>query len=281
MKHKNLVADLGLLYAALIWGSTFYIVKNSLSSINPVILVGYRFIFAALILGCYLAIKKKNLFENYKQGFVLGFILWLLYVSQTIGLKFTTASNSGFITGLFIIFVPTISLIIFKKKLSFVKLISIGIACFGLWFLTGGLKQINLGDILTLISALTYALHILFADRFIKNKINPIILSFQQFFVVGLLSFITGILYKFSFTINSIKIFNIILFLTLFPTVSAFVIQLVAQKFTAPVRVALIFSLEPVFAAIFAWTLGGETFIINRAVGGLLIVIAIILSEKQ
>ncbi|GAH27457.1 unnamed protein product [marine sediment metagenome] len=70
-----------------------------------------------------------------------------------------------------------------------------------------------------------------------------------------------------------------ILFLTLFPTISAFIIQLTAQKFTLPIRVSLIFSLEPVFAALFAWTLGGETFILHRAFGGLLIFLAILISE--
>ena len=82
-------------------------------------------------------------------------------------------------------------------------------------------------------------------------------------------------------TITSVNAIYSIIFLTLFPTISAFVIQLLAQKNTDPIKVGVIFSLEPVFAAIFAWTLGGELFVANRAFGGILIVSAMILSELK
>lgn len=78
-KFKILIADLGLLYAAAIWGSTFFLVKDSLKSIDPVVLVGYRFVLAALILAPFLIVKRKKLFQNMKQGFILGVFLWLLY----------------------------------------------------------------------------------------------------------------------------------------------------------------------------------------------------------
>ncbi len=278
-KKKTLLADLGLLYAAAIWGSTFFIVKESLKHIDPVMLVGYRFLLAAIILGFIVYFQKKRLFNNWKHGFVLGFILWLLYISQTIGLKYTTASNSGFITGLFILFVPIFSMMFFRTKLSIAKLFSVFLALLGLWLLTGGLKEINIGDMLTLIAAVTYAFHILFADKYIKKKSDPYVLSFQQFFFIGVLSIITGIVFQLPTSFGTINTLRVVLFLTLFPTVSAFVIQLIAQKYTTPVKVALIFSMEPVFAAVFAWTLGNEVFIRNRAMGGLIIVIAMILSE--
>ncbi|MFH2019971.1 MAG: DMT family transporter [archaeon] len=278
-KHKTAIADLGLLYSAAIWGSTFFIVKNSLDSIDPIVLVGYRFMLAAIILGVYLAAKKHNLFDKWKQGFILGFVLWLLYASQTIGLKFTTASNSGFITGLFVVFVPFIGLF-FKIRPTKHKIISVFIAITGLWLLTGGLYDINFGDMLTLIAALTYAIHILLADKYVKNC-HPLVLSFQQFFTMGLLSFASAILFGLPFSVQSSGTVGIIIFLALFPSLSAFAIQLVAQKFTSPIKVALIFTMEPVFAAVFAWTLGKEEFIMLRALGGLLIVAAMIISEVK
>ena len=167
----------------------------------------------------------------------------------------------------------------FRTKLSIAKLFSVFLALLGLWLLTGGLKEINIGDMLTLIAAVTYAFHILFADKYIKKKSDPYVLSFQQFFFIGVLSIITGIVFQLPTSFGTINTLRVVLFLTLFPTVSAFVIQLIAQKYTTPVKVALIFSMEPVFAAVFAWTLGNEVFIRNRAMGGLIIVIAMILSE--
>ena len=116
-KHKTLISDIGLVYAAAVWGSTFYIVKDVLNSIDPIMLVAYRFLLASVILGGYLIIKNKDLFKNFRYGIILGLILGTLYITQTIGLKHTTASNSGFITGLFVIFIPIFGWVIFKKKI--------------------------------------------------------------------------------------------------------------------------------------------------------------------
>lgn len=273
-KKKTLLADIGLFYAAAIWGSTFFLVKNSLDNIDPVTLVAYRFLLATLFMLPF--VFRKKVFQNFKNGFFLGFLLWLLYIPQTIGLKFTTASNSGFITGLFVVFVPIFSFFMFKKNVSRQKTVSVIIAAVGLWFLTGGLKTLNMGDLLTLIAAVTYALHIIFADKYMKDS-DPYVLNFQQILTVGILSFITAILFRLPLNIGNTL--PVILFLTLFPTLSAFLIQLIAQKFTSAIKVAMIFSLEPVFAAIFAWTIGGEKFIFTSAIGGLLIVIAMVISE--
>lgn len=174
---------------------------------------------------------------------------------------------------------PIFYLIIFGKPPSFPRLVAVIISLSGLWFLTGGLKDINKGDLLTLITAMAYAIHLLFTDKYVKNNIDPYILSFQQFLFAGILSFITGAIFRLPFSISSKSVIWVILFLTLFPTISAFIIQLTAQKFTSPIKVSLIFALEPVFAASFAWTLGGETFILHRAFGGLLIFLAILISE--
>lgn len=273
-KKKTLLADIGLFYAAAIWGSTFFLVKNSLDNIDPVTLVAYRFLLATLFMLPF--VFRKKVFQNFKNGFFLGFLLWLLYIPQTIGLKYTTASNSGFITGLFVVFVPIFSFFMFKKNVSRQKTVSVIIAAVGLWFLTGGLKTLNMGDLLTLIAAVTYALHIIFADKYMKDS-DPYVLNFQQILTVGILSFITAILFRLPLNIGNTL--PVILFLTLFPTLSAFLIQLIAQKFTSAIKVAMIFSLEPVFAAIFAWTIGGEKFIFTSAIGGLLIVIAMVISE--
>ncbi|MCK5125841.1 MAG: DMT family transporter [candidate division Zixibacteria bacterium] len=277
-KGKKLLADVGLFYSAAIWGSTFFIVKGALDNIDPVMMVAYRFLIAGVVLLPFLFYTKRNFFQNFKQGLVLSVILWLLYIPQTIGLEYTTASNSGFITGLFVLFVPIFQLTIFRRKPNLLEVIAACVSLGGLWILTGGLYDVNIGDILTLLAAVTYALHVLFSDKYIKSGADPFILSCQQFIFIGVFSLITGLVFDLPFTTGNLSVWWIILFLALFPTLSAFIIQLLAQKITAPLKVSLIFALEPVFAAVFAWTLGGETPILHRALGGLLIFLALIIS---
>jgi len=275
---KRLFADIGLLYSAAIWGSTFFVVKGALNDIDPVILVGYRFLIAGFILLPFLIYSKRSFFADFKQGLTLAIILMLLYVPQTIGLEYTTASNSGFITGLFVLFVPLFQRTLFRTKPKLIEIIAAGVSLTGLWVLTGGMNDINTGDILTLVAAVTYALHVLYSDKYIKSGSDPFILSCQQFILIGVFSLIVGLVFDIPFATGSSSVWWIILFLALFPTLSAFVIQLLAQKITTPLKVSLIFALEPVFAAIFAWTLGGEVPVLHRALGGLLIFIALIIS---
>ena len=275
---KKLISDAGLLYAAAIWGSTFFIVKDSLEFINPIILVGYRFIIASALVALICVITKRPLFKNIKKGLVLGIFIWLLYIPQTIGLGITTASNSGFITGLFVAFVPIFSFLIFRKIPSLIGIIATLISLSGLWILTGGMTDINNGDLLTLLAAMTYAIHILYVDKFLQEGNDPFTLCFQQFLFVGIASLAVGGIAGLPFGWGNASTGWIVLFLAVFPTFSAFFIQVVAQKYTSPIRVSLIFAFEPVFAAIFAWTLGGEKIILHRAMGGLLIFLAMIIS---
>lgn len=278
---KNMAVNLGLFYSAAIWGSTFFIVKDTLNYISPTLLVGYRFLLAAAILAVYLLITRRPLFANIKQGLSMGLFLWLLYITQTIGLKITTASNSGFITGLFVAFVPIFAFLLYRKKPTYFGLAAVSLSLIGLWLLSGGMKELNTGDILTLAAAMSYAIHILLADSYLKGGADPIALCFQQFAFVGIVSLILGVFDSSSLIPRDNSAIRIIIFLAVFPTLSAFVIQLVAQKVVSPLRVSLIFAFEPVFAALFAWTLGGELFRPERALGGLLIFIAMIVSGLE
>ena len=277
-KYKIFLSDAGLFYAAVIWGSTFFIVKDALADIDPIIMVAYRFLLAGTILWLFLLVKGKSIFTGMGRAFFLSVILWFLYVPQTVGLKYTTASNSGFITGLFVAFIPIFLRLIFKRKPSLMEVIASIVSLIGLWVLTGGLKDINIGDSLTLVAAVTYALHVLYSDKYMKAGVDPYVISCQQFLMVGLLSLITGLVLDLPFTIGSARAGWIVVFLALFPTLSAFLIQMIAQKITSPLKVSLIFALEPVFAAIFAWTWGGEEIVFHRALGGLFIFSALIIS---
>jgi drug/metabolite transporter (DMT)-like permease len=277
-KNKTVIADIGLLYAAAIWGATFVVVKSLLNYIDPVIMVAYRFLFAGSVLLIFLVAQRRPVGKGWGRSLFLGIILWLLYIPQTIGLKYTTASNSGFITGLFVAFIPLFMKVIFRRNPNLMEIMASAVSLSGLWILTGGLSDVNLGDILTLVAAMTYALHVLYSDKYMKMGIDPFVISCQQFLIVGALSLITGLILDLPLNVGTVNAGLVIIFLALFPTLSAFVIQMIAQKITSPLRVSLIFALEPVFAAIFAWTIGGESVVMHRALGGLLIFLALLIS---
>jgi len=277
-RSKKILADLGLLYAAAIWGSTFFMVKSVLDQIDPVTLVAYRFLLAGGMLAAYLKFSGRQIFNQYSRGITLGVLLWMLYISQTIGLKYTTASNSAFITGLFVAFVPIFLIVIFKRRPSLAGVIASIVSLTGLWTLTGGMSTFNRGDLLTLAASVTYALHVLYSDKYMKAKVDPYVLCCQQFLVVGFLSLASCLVLGLSLEVSSSTAFRAVLFLSLFPTLSAFVVQLVAQKITPAIRVSLIFALEPVFGGLFAWTLGGESITRNSALGGLLIFASLVIS---
>lgn len=273
------IADLGLLIASIIWGTTFFVLKNVVQFIDPIILCAYRFLFAALILLTFLVLKRESIFLNLRQGILLGIVLAVIYITQTIGIVYTNASNAAFITGLFVAFLPILSILFFKSIPSFSNTVAVVLSLCGLWILTGGMSNINKGDLITTITAFAYAFHILLVDRFVKKNSNPITLCFQQFLVVSIISFILAITFKLNTEIPKQISHPLVIYLIIFPTVIAFLLQLFCQKITSPIKVSLIFALETFFGALFAWTLGKEIFSLTTFVGGVLIVIGIIISE--
>ena len=276
----KLLADLGLVYASAIWGSTFILVKSSLDSLDPVTLVAYRFLLASALMGGYLLWRRKPLFRNFMPGLILGVVQMFLYIPQTIGLKFTTAANSGFITGLFVAFVPPLSLLIPRQKPRPAQWAAIAISLVGLWLVTGGVDSVNVGDLITLSAAFTYALHVMLTDRYARDTDHEQ-LVFQQFLVVGALSLAVAAVFGLPLGVPDLKAGGVIVFLALFPTLSAYLVQVKAQMVTSPIRVSLIFALEPVFAGVFAWTVGREAFEPLNALGGLLIFLAVVVSTVQ
>lgn len=276
---KTRLAELGLIYCAVIWGSTFFLVKAAVTQIDPVALVAYRFLFSALLMGGLLAYLRKPLWRDFSQGLWLGLMLVVLYVAQTVGLVYTAASNSGFITGLFIVFVPPLGWLLYRKRPHALQLGAIALAVAGLWLLTGGAHGANRGDWLTLLCAITYAGHVLYAGRCMERGADPYVLNFQQILVTGVGALLATFAMHLPLLPAHSGILWVVLFLALFPTLSAFLIQLIGQRHVDATRTALIFTLEPVFAAIFAWTIGGEQMLMARAIGGWLMVAAMVVSE--
>lgn len=279
-RKQYILIDLALLVAVIIWGSTFIMIKDELENLGPVSMLVYRFFCAAFLVGIYLKFKKIPLFVNFSKGALVGLCLWLVYVPQNIGMLYTTASNSGFITALFVAFVPLFSIAFFRRWPSAVRIFAALLSLVGLWFLTGGFSKLNRGDLITLISPFACALFVLFTDQALKkNGMSPLVLCFQQFLTAGILSLVWILVSHEPFVIHGIKTWLVIGYLSVFATALTFCVTAFVQKLTSPMKVTLIFALEPVFAAFFACVWGNESFGPMQAIGGVLMVLATIISE--
>lgn len=276
---KVFIGEIALILMVVIWGSTFYLVKELLSSVDAVAMLVYRFAAAAAIMAAVLALRGKPLFKGFFKGGLVGVFMWVLYASQNIGMVETTASNSGFITGLFVIFVPVFGLFFFKTTPPLMRVFAALLAVFGLWKLTGSFGNLNRGDVITMLAPVSCALYVLFSDKSLKEGFDPYVLCFQQFFTVAVFSLLWVVIFRLPLAVASMETYLVMLYLAVAATVLTFVVYTLVQKVSTPMKCSLILALEPVAAALFAWKFGGEVFTRGQMLGGAMIVIAMMISE--
>lgn len=282
---KKSLADGSLLFVALIWGSTFVVVQNAIQFIPPHLFNGLRFLIAAFVLSIFTFKLPKSLYskELFKSGIFLGFFLFIGYAFQTVGLMYTTSSKAGFITGLSVMIVPLLAVFILKEKPNMIVFIAAMVGTLGLYFLTiAGISKINFGDFLVFICALGFALHIVYTGKF-ANKFHALPLTIIQLLTVSCLSFLHSLLFdKSGITTAYLVNMDVIIALvvtSILATALAFFIQTKFQQVTTAARVALIFAMEPVFAALTAFFVINERLSGYGLIGCLLIFIAMILTE--
>jgi drug/metabolite transporter (DMT)-like permease len=280
-KISPLIAEAMLFSIALIWGSTFIIVKKSISNITPVAFNSIRFLIASSLLTLIFIYRPKKIDKKVLiDGSVLGLVLFLTFTCQTIGLKFVTASETGFITGLYLIFVPLLSIFI-GKKVDFKTIIAVLVAFSGLFLISfTGKITVGVGEFLVLLNALFVAFHILLVDYYGRRD-DVFALTSIQIFVLTFLSILYTTFFE-GWNFNLIINFEtIIAFLItgVFATVVAFLVQTFAQKYTTPTKAAIIFTFEPLSSAFFAYFLGGEILRFSQYIGAFLIIISMLLIE--
>jgi drug/metabolite transporter (DMT)-like permease len=293
MKNKPWIADLILLFIAIVWGTTFVLVENAISFLPPFLFNGVRFFLASTSLFIILLLFYPNQLKslNWKMiaaGVILGVWLFSGYLFQTVGLLYTTSSKAGFITGLSVVLVPLFSYFILSQKVSFQAIIGILLATVGLYFLTfGDTTGFNIGDVLVFFCAISFALQIVFTGKFAPHY-PTIALAFIQITTVAVLSNIGalfkgewGVLIEQPNLITEPIVLWALLICALPATAFAFVAQTELQTFTTPTRVALIFATEPVFAAITDVWWNNVWLPYMGAVGCLLILSGMLLSELK
>ncbi|AGB40487.1 putative permease, DMT superfamily [Halobacteroides halobius DSM 5150] len=282
MIKRRLKADLALLMVVLIWGSTFAIMKGIFNTITPVYFLTLRFGVATLILVIIFHKRLSSLdFATLKAGLVAGLFLFGGYAFQVTGLELTTASSAGFITGLSVVLVPLFSALFFRKVPPFMTWLGVILATLGLGLLSfEGQLLFNLGDFLVLLCACSLALHILLVDRYVQEK-DAVLLAIVQIATVALLSSM-WVGFKGSYqSVSSFEVWSSIIYMGALATAVAFLIQNKAQTFTTPTRTAIIFSLEPIFGALFAYLYLGEVISLQGYLGGSLIVLGMLLAEVK
>lgn len=281
---KGIQAEIYLLGIVIIWGATFAIVKGILDQIMPFTFLAYRFFWAAFILGLIFWKRLKNIDKIIlRKGFLIGIFLFLGYTFQTVGLKYTTATKAGFITGLSVVLVPIISHFFIREKVSKNSIIGVILAVIGLGFLNYNSNFIfNFGDFLVLLCAVSFAMHIISVGLYAR-KVDYVLLVIVQLTTVFVLSFLMALFFERPgiHLYYPAGVWWSIMLTGIFATALAFYMQNKFQRYSTATKTAIIFSGEPIFAAIFAYLLLGEKVGLIAWTGGLLIIFGMIISQRE
>lgn len=286
-EDKRKRADLALAFCTLLWGATFVVVKNALDHSSVFIFLAVRFTLAGLFMIAFrpyllFRIEKEELFA----GMRLGFFMFAGYAFQTAGLQYTTASNSGFVTGSSVVLVPVLLGMFWGKTLTrWVYAGSIA-AVFGLYFLTvpiEGVAHLNRGDVLTFVAAGLYAVHIILVGEYTKQHsvsalsvIQVLACAVMAWFMAGAAAAIRWQPVRFEWGWQLLLGIGIC---AIFATAVAFTIQMWAQQYTTPSHAAILFTLEPVFAVITSYILIKERLSGRGIFGAILIFAGILIAE--
>jgi len=278
-KAKSMRGALFLLAVTLFWSTTFSFTKEVLTSISPIEYIGVRFFLAALPLCIYNAIKgfKRN---SLGPGVVLGVTFFMAIWLQSLGIEHTTASNAAFVTGLNVIIVCVAEAIIYRRRPSYLLLLAIIFSVMGLYLMSSfEVLTMGKGDLLVLLSSFFWAAQILLIDQFSKNY-DGLSLSFLQILVVGIIGLALALAQtKFVNIVSStFQVLPQILYLAFVCSTLALTLQIIGQKYATPTLAALIFLLEPVFAAVFARIILAEVISLNQIIGAILLLISTVLA---
>lgn len=279
--QRELKADLYLFLCTVIWGATYIVIKFGLVDASPLFFVSVRFLLAGILFLplVNMTIERGAWKYSLRAGLILGLLVFLGYGLQTVGLKFTTASRSGFLTYLLVFFTVPFQYWLLKRPPSTGNYLGAFLIFPGLFFMIspvgGGL---NIGDFLTIFAACAFGLYVVLIHIY-AHLHNVVLLTFYQMFFAGLFSLGFALAIEEVYLQPTYSLLGSLLFLATIATVLTVFLQTRYQKETTPVRAALLFSLEPVWAAIFAYFLLEERMLAFALAGGIMIVLGVLLSE--
>jgi drug/metabolite transporter (DMT)-like permease len=274
------LSELALIGIASVWGLTFVMVQDAIELLPTMAFLAYRFIPAALIVALIFHRRLRALpREGWWAGFVMGVFLTGGYIFQTLGLEETTASNTGFITGLFVVITPVLGAIFLRERIPTIAWVAAGVSMLGLWLLSGAGGEFDVrGDGLVLVCAFSLAAHILATARAVERFDVGALLAIQLA-VCGLtclaIAAAAGQLEK----PEGATVWSALIVTSLVASALGFFVQSFAQQHAPPARTALILASEPAFAGLFGWLLNDERLTATGWLGAALIMAAIVAVE--
>jgi len=289
MPTKRLLADLALGFCALIWGTTFVVIKDALADISVIAYLALRFGLAAIVMAAiYWRALRKLTLPALSAGAQIGVFMFGGYVFQIAGLKHTTPSKAAFITGTFVVFVPILLALFGRRRIAIWIWLGAAAAFAGLYFLTvssQGFGALNRGDPIVFVCAIMFALHMIFIGRYVGRH-SVAALSFLQVLTTAMLSAALLLLAKTTgwehprVAWTGYLVFAILL-TALGATVLGFSLQTWAQQYASPSHAAILVSLEPVFAALTSLVFARERLGARALTGAALILAGVLLAELK
>jgi drug/metabolite transporter (DMT)-like permease len=273
------LAEAALIGIAAVWGLTFVMVQDAIELLPTMAFLGYRFIPAALLVAI---VFRKQLARmspaGLRAGVVMGAFLTAGYIFQTFGLEETSASNAGFITGLFVVFTPLLGALVLRERVPGIGWAAAGVSALGL-FLLSGAGELNLrGDGLVLLCALAFSAHILATGRAVeKHDVGALLVV--QLAVAGVFCTLVAALAGDLERPAGTTVWSALIVTALVASALGFFVQTFAQRYASPDRTALILASEPAFAGLFGWVLADERLGPVEWAGAALIMAAIVAVE--
>ena len=287
-KTTSILASFGLVLTAAIWGFAFVVVKDSLDYVGAVYMIAIRYSMAAIVMGLIFIKKWRMLDARYiRHGLLTGAFLFTAYTTQTIGCDFTTAGKNAFLTTVYVILIPLISWILYKKRpgwyvfvAAILSLTGIGLLALG----TGDTAGLNKGDALTLVCGLFYALHIIWTAKYNDQGDDTLFLTLLQFVVCALFGWIFAPVYDGAFptaAIQNPRVISSMLYLGLLSTMLCFSLQNIGLKYVQSSLASLFLSFESVFGVLFSTLFLHEKLTLRMGIGCVLIFVAVVLAETR
>jgi len=271
-------ADLLLITAAAVWGVSFVVVKEALTSASPLLFLAARFTIATLVLAPLADLRSRFSAAELRAGLILTLLLASGFATQAYGLQYTTPARSAFIVAMSSVLAPMIALVVLRHRLAWQLLVALVVATLGLYFLTapdaGGL---NRGDLWTLVTAVVFGGHIVAVSEFSK-RFQAERMVWLQLPGTAIGTLIAALLLERLRFEWSVGLGAALLFLGVMSTAVALVWQMRAQREMSSARASLLFCLEPVFAATTSRLFWGEQFSVSQGLGGALILAGMVLA---
>jgi drug/metabolite transporter (DMT)-like permease len=274
-KSSPIIASVALVGVTAVWGYTFLVVQDAVATMPVMDFLAWRFLLASFVM---IALRPTRLRTVTRlellRGIGLGTVLGLGYIAQTYGLRYTSAAISGFITGMFVVLTPVMSWILLRRKTNRNTWMVVALAAVGLALLSLNGWSVGIGELLTLGCAVFFAIHIVGLGEW-SSQYEPYTFSLLQIATVGIISLIAAIPEGIAVPPTT-EVWGVVAITGVLATAVAFFVQTWAQSLVSATRAAVVMTMEPVFAGLFAVIIGGNQLTL-RTLGGAACIVAAML----